>query len=196
MKQNIFNEKIANNYANLMTTAKAAANEIKTAKSSIFYFIRLFNKLARKNEFVEGTNLLELGKKARNWAILHGYELKKDELFTAYLFTNVNGVSCYKKTLHKKASSAFCTDIDIIIWQDVKLTDNGVISAIKYVLGVDAKAADKTAKAAAKAARKAQNDAKAAARKALKKQQHDAIKDFQAGKMPLSVFEEIMRKVA
>lgn len=191
----IFNAKSSENYKNLVKTAKGAKIEVREAKS-VFYFIRQLNALAKKNEFINGVNVRELGKKCREYAILHGYELKAGILFSAYLFQSVNGVVCYKQHKAHKAGGAFAVNVDVITWQPVKLSENGVIDACKHVLGIEAKAADKIAKAAEREARKAERSAKAAERKALKKQQAEAIKAFQRGEMPLDIFEEIMKRAA
>ena len=172
MKKNVSELMNTNNFSELTNVCKGANNEVKTAKKNLFFFINTLNKLARKNEFIDGVNLKELGKKVRNYAINLGYDISTNNPFNAYLFTNSFGVTCYKVTRKVKSSSAFAIDETIIDYKRVKMSENGLINAYKYVLGIEAKELDKTARAhnkeVNKTNKKSANAAKRDAKKALK----------------------------
>lgn len=197
MKKSIYGELMkANNYSELVNSAKGAKVEMKAAKANIMYWVNMFNKYARKNDIINGVNIKDLGNKVREYSLQHGIEAPG--LYNAYIFTKVNGLSCYKKMTHKKASKAFAVDVDITTWQPVSMTENGFINACKAVLSIDAKAADRAArehnKCVNNAARKAETNAKAAARKTLKAEQKAAREAFAAGKMCMEEFATIMAK--
>ena len=197
----VFNNKVANNLQSLNTTAVGAKAEIKTAKSSPMYFVNALNKLARKNEYVNATNLHELGAKVRYAAILLGKEVPTNAPFNLYVFTkDFRGRVCYTK--HSNTIPKWGLEIVAIsesgfdYLQPVTMSECGFISAYKYVLSAAAKAADKVARAnnreAAKAARKS---AKAKA-DALKAEQQQAKELFAAGKLTAEQFAAIMVKCA
>lgn len=184
-------------FQQLTKAANNAKSEVKSL--SIMYYVNQLNKLARKNEYCESTNVRELGDLVRAFCKDNcNIDLKNGEFFSAYLFDKINGVSFYKVTTHKKQSSAFAINIDIVTYKAVTLSLYGVINAFKAVLAPTAKAEDKAAKAAAaaarKAARKTESSAKAAARKALKAEQKAAMVAFNSGKMCAEEFANIMAK--
>lgn len=193
----IFNSNVTNNFSTLCNTVKGANTEVKTAKCNIMYYVNQLNKLARKNEFVDGVNVKELGKLVRNYALNKGYEIPVNAPYNAYLFyKGVNGVSGYTKTHKVKANSAFCIDIVVTDFVPVVLSESGLINAYKYILGIDAKATDKAAKETLKAANKAKRDAKKAAKETLKREQLQARIDYNNGKIDINQFAAIMAKVA
>lgn len=179
-------------FQQLTKAANNAKSEVKAL--SIMYYVNQLNKLARKNEYCESTNVRELGNLVRTFCKDSNIDLKNGDFFSAYLFDKINGVSYYKITTHKKQSSAFAINIDIVTYKAVTLSLPGVINAFKAVLAPTAKAEDKAAKAAAAAARKTESSAKAAARKALKAEQKAAIIAFNSGKMCAEEFANIMTK--
>lgn len=197
----VFNNKVANNMQTLNTTATGAKAEIKTAKSSPMYFINALNKLARKNELVNATNLHELGTKVRYAAILLGKEVPTSAPFNLYVFErDFSGRVCYRKhsaTMPKwgvEIVSISASGFDYLC--PVTMSENGFVTAYKYVLAAAAKEADKVARAnnreAAKAAKKS-TKAKAAA---LKEEQQQARELFAAGKISAEEFAKIMIKCA
>lgn len=198
MKQNTQNIMATNNFVNVKESANHAIAAVSQARQNIMYFVNIFNKYARKNELCESTDMAAFGKLVQAYSKEHGIDT--GTLFNAYLFTKVNGVPCYKHVKHVKAGGKFAITEDIITWQPVKLTEKGVLSAYKYILGLDAKQADKAARAhnreINKAARKAESKEKAAARKALKAEQNEARELFAKGIMCAEQFAAIMAKVA
>lgn len=186
------------NLQNLNHTAKAAADSVKSV--SIMYAINEANKLARKNAYVDNVDMAAFGRLVKSWAKDNNLP-EYNGLFSAYMFTNVNGVACYKKSVHKKASEAYAVAVDIETWQPVlKATAVSpviqLINACQAVMKSDAKAADKLAreKAAAerKAARKAESGDKKAARKALREKQAKARAAYSEGLICIAEFAEIM----
>lgn len=200
MKKNVSALMNANNFSELTNVCKGAKNEVNSAKKNLFFFINTLNKLARKNEFVDGVNLKELGKKVRDYAINLGHEVSVNAPFNAYLFTNSYGVTCYKVVRKVKSSGAFAISETITDYKRVKLSENGLINAYKYILGIDAKELDKTARAhnkeVNKTNRKAENAAKHDAKKALKKLQENARERYAKGEICIAEFAEIMARVA
>lgn len=170
-------------------------NDVKEAKSFMWYVNNL-NKLYAKNSFVDNTNIREFGKEFAEYCLNHGIECNKKAPFNMYVFTKINGVPCYKKSVHKKANSAFCIDIDIVTWQSVKLSENSFINAYKYLMNMDKKALDKAAREHNKEINKANKKAAAAAKKELKKQQEEARDLYNRGAISLEEFARIMAKVA
>jgi len=201
----VFSNKVANNMQTLNATTTGAKNEIKSAKSSPMYFVNILNKLARKNEFVNATNLHELGAKVRYAAILQGKEVPTNTPFNLYVFTkDFKGRVCYRK--HSNTMPKWGIEIVSISETGfeylcpVVMTESGFVTAYKCVLAAAAKEADKIARAnnreTAKAARKeAKKTAKAAAA-ALKEEQQEARELFAAGKINAEEFAKIMVKCA
>lgn len=197
MKQNYF---FTENAKQVTNSAKNAVVEVKNAKRNLMYYINTLNKLARKNEYCDAVNVREFGAKVREYAKAHEIDIKDKDYFCAYLFTNVNGIPCYKKTTHKKACESFAVDVDIITWQPVTLSEIGVLNAFKYILRQEAAKLDKENRAKNKEIRKQnrkqENAEKASARKTLRQEQENARKEFAAGKMCIEEFAKIMAKVA
>lgn len=188
-------------FMELSNVANNANNDVK--KLNHMYFVNQLNKLARKNEYCENTNILELGKMARNFAIDKGFELKNGTYYSLYLFKKDSlGRPCVTKT--SKTCPKFGVDLVNIEpnkWtylQPIALSLSGVIMATKKVLGVDAKKADKEARAINKEARrnfkKSENAAKSEARKELKRQQKAAVLSFNNGTMCAEEFAAIMAR--
>ena len=190
----------------LATTAAAARTDVQ--KMSIMYYVNQLNKLARKNEYVENTNIRDLG------VMLQKHTGDKD-LFTARVFVkDYNGRPCvisgYKGTAVSVADlqhGDVCTDKGkeirlsangdgLVVYRPVTMSLPGLVSAYKMYLQPFAAAADKAAAAARKAEKKAEkkaaNKAAAAARKAIKEQQKQAITDYQNGKIDINEFARIM----
>ena len=170
-------------------------SDVKSAKSFMWYVNNL-NKLYVKNAFVDNTNIKEFGKEFAEYCMNHGIECNKKAPFNMYVFTKVNGVPCYKKTVHKKAGGAFFVDVDIITWQTVNLSENGIISAYKYLMNVDKKVLDKQAREHNKQVNKSAKKSVNAAKKALKQEQEQARELYNIGKLTLQEFASIMAKVA
>lgn len=201
----VFSNKVANNMQTLNATTTGAKNEIKSAKSSPMYFVNVLNKLARKNELVNATNLHELGVKVRYAAILQGKEVSTNAPFNLYVFTkDFKGRVCYTK--HAKSMPKYGLEITGISESGfdylcpVTMSETGFITAYKYVLSSAAKDADKVARANnrenAKAARKEAKKSAAAAKEALKEEQRQARELFAAGKLTAEEFAKIMVKCA
>lgn len=197
----VFNDKVANNMQTLSTTISGAKAEIKAAKSSPMYFVNVLNKLARKNEFVNATNLHELGVKIRYAAILLGKEVPTSAPFNLYVFTkDYNGRVCYRKhanTMPKwgvEIVSISANGFDYLC--PVTMSENGFITAYKYVLSASAKEADKVARANDREAAKAAKKSAKAKAQALKEEQQQARELFAAGKLTAEEFAKIMVKCA
>lgn len=197
MKNSIFNAKSVTNYSELTKCTKGAKFEVKEVRKNIMYFVNNLNKMYKRGEFFAGENLVELGRKVRAKGIDLGHEVSTNAPFNIYLFTKVNGVVCYKYTKHVNTKSgAFAISEDVTTWRNVTLSESGLIDAYKYLLGIDAKAADKAAKEANKVAKKATNKAAKDAKKALKDEQKQARIDYNNGKITVEQFAAIMAKVA
>ena len=197
MKNSIFNAKSVTNYRELAKCTKGAKFEVNEVRKNIMYFVNNLNKMFRHGEFFAGENLAELGKKVRAKSIDLGHEVAANNPFNIYLFTKVNGTICYKYTKHVNTKSgAFAISEDVTTWKNVTLSESGLIDAYKYLLGIDAKAADKAAKEANKVANKAANKAAKDAKKALKEEQKQARIDYNNGKINIEQFAAIMAKVA
>lgn len=197
----VFDNKFANNMQTLNATTTGAKAEVKAAKSSPMYYVNALNKLARKNELVNATNLHELGAKVRYAAILLGKEVPTNAPFNLYVFTkDFKGRVCYTK--HAKSMPKWGLEIVSISANGfdylcpVTMSENGFVTAYKYVLSAAAKDADKVARANNREATKeAKKSAKAKA-KALKEEQQQARELFAAGKLTAEEFANIMIKCA
>lgn len=197
----VFNDKVANNMQTLSATTSGAKAEIKAAKSSPMYFVNVLNKLARKNEYVNATNLHELGAKVRYAAILLGKEVPTVVPFNLYVFTkDYNGRVCYRK--HSKTMPKWGVEIVSISASGfdylcpVTMSENGFVTAYKYVLSAAAKEADKVARANNREAAKAAKKSAKAKAQALKEEQQQARELFAAGKLTAEEFAKIMIKCA
>jgi len=199
------------NRAALNNTVKGAKQEIRTL--SYLYFVNQLNKLAKRNEFVDGVCIAELGK------MLQQYSGEK-QLFTLRVFSpDYMGRPCYvtkykgEHSAQELAHGDIVTDEkgnelrisasnpdELVTYRAVSLSLSGLITAYRAVLAPIAAEQDKAEreqrKAERKAERTAESKARAAARKALREQQEQARKDFAAGKMCVAEFAEIMAKVA
>lgn len=170
----------------------AHAKDAKVAlkKRGLMYYINELNRLARKNEYIDNTSLLALGKDVREYCTSVGIDVRPNQWFDARVFTLVEGKSCYKHTKHVKESGYFAQTEDIITWKEVRLSENGLINAYRYILAQWGKQLDKDAREA----RKALNVEKTKARKALKKEQDKAIIAWRKGEICAEEFAEIMAK--
>lgn len=200
MKQ-IFNNSSVNNKKQLNETTAAASNDIKSM--SIMYYVNQLNKLARKNEFVNDTNIKDLGK------MLQQHTGEKD-LFTARCFTkDINGRSCtianYKgdispvELIHGEIVTDKGNELrlsadgeNVVMFKPVQMSLTGLITAYKAILTPVAAAADKAAREQQREQRKAANKSAAAARKAIREQQKQAIEDYRNGKIDINEFAKIM----
>ena len=123
-----FNKVVSNDY-------KGAKSEVKKTKESIMYFVNILNKLYRKNEYANNTNLKEFAKDFRLYCIENGIDVSTKAPFNAYVFTKVNGIVCYKHTKHVTTKSGyFAIAEDIVTWKKVTLTESGVLSAYKHLI--------------------------------------------------------------
>jgi regulator of protease activity HflC (stomatin/prohibitin superfamily) len=197
----VFDNKFANNLQTLNATTIGAKAEIKTAKSSPMYYVNALNKLARKNELVNATNLHELGAKVRYAAILLGKEVPTSAPFNLYVFTkDFKGRVCYRK--HSVTMPNWGLEIESISAKGfdylcpVTMSETGFVTAYKYVLAAAAKEADKVARANNREAAKAAKKSAKAAAAALKEEQQQARELFAAGKLTAEEFAKIMIKCA
>lgn len=195
------NSSSVNNKKQLNATAAAARNDIKSM--SVMYYVNQLNKLARKNEFIEGTNIKDLGK------MLQQHTGEKD-LFTARCFTkDINGRPCtiatYKgnvtpvELMHGEIVTDKGNELrlsedgeNVVMFKPVQMSLTGLITAYKAILMPLAAAADKAAREQQREQRKAANKSAAAARKAIREQQKQAIEDYRSGKIDINKFAEIM----
>lgn len=196
-----FENSSSSNRKQLAATVNGAKNEIRSM--SIMYYVNQLNKLARKNEFVEGVNIKDLG------VLVKSFSGEKD-LFTARVFSkDVNGRPCYiaaykgsvqvADLIHgeiiteKECELRVSADEQrVVVYKPVQMSLTGLIAAYKAVLQPVAAAADKAAREQQKAARKTANKAAAAARKLVREQQKQAIADYQNGKIDIKTFADIM----
>ena len=197
----VFSNKVANNMQTLNATTTGAKNEIKSAKSSPMYVVNILNKLARKNELVNATNLHELGAKVRFAAILLGKEVPTNIPFNLYVFAkDFKGRICYTK--HAKSMPKYGLEITGISESGfeylcpVTMSETGFITAYKYVLAAAAKESDKVARANNRENAKAAKQSAKAAAEALKEEQKQARELFAAGKLTAEEFAKIMVKCA
>ena len=200
------------NRAALNTAAKGAKQEIKSL--SYMYFVNQLNKLAKKNEFVEGVNIRDLG----NMLKQHSGER---DLFTLRVFLpDYQGRPCYiakykgdQYTAQDLMSGDIITDErgneirisaadpeQLVIYRACSLSLSGMITAFRAILAPIAAEQDRAEREQRKAERKAEqsaaNKAAAAARKAIREQQRAAIAAYQRGEMCIAEFAEIMSKAA
>lgn len=176
----------------LSSVAKAAKSEIKSL--SIMYYVNQLNKLARKNEFLEGVNIAELGR-----------ELKKHtgekDLFTAKCFKkDTAGRACLvtiSKRMPKWGVDLIRTTPDGFTYlKPVQLSLTGLLSAYRAILAPVMRDLDKAAREKAKAEKAKANKAQTQARAELRKQQNEAIKAYRGGTMDIHALAEILRKTA
>lgn len=194
-KNEVVNIQNVNNTKEFNEVCKGAASEVKEAKKNLFFFINVLNKLQRKNEFVDGTNLHELGKQVRNYAISKGFDVDKNNPFNAYLFEKCSdGISRYKVVRKVKACERYAISETIIDYKMVTLSETGLINAYKYIIGIDKKEMDKTAREYNKTINKAIRKEESAKRKELRKIQNDALKAYSSGNMCIEEFAEIMKR--
>lgn len=200
MKQT-FNNSSSDNRKQLANVVNGAKNEVRSM--SIMYYVNQLNKLARKNEFVDGVNIKDLG------TLVKSFSGEKD-LFTARVFSkDINGRACYVANYKGSVTVAdllhgeIVTDkgnelrlnedgTNVVMYKPVQMTLTGLIAAYKAVLQPVAAAADKTAREQQKAARKTANKAAAAARRLVREQQKQAIEDYRNGKIDIKTFADIM----
>jgi hypothetical protein len=197
----VFDNKVANNMQTLNATITGAKAEIKTAKSSPMYYVNVLNKLARKNEYVNAVNLHELGAKVRYAAILLGKEVPTNAPFNLYVFTkDFRGRVCYLK--HSNNMPKWGLEIVSISAKGfeylcpVTMSENGFVTAYKYILSASAKEADKVARTNNREATKAAKKSAKAKANALKEEQQQARELFAAGKLTTEEFAKIMIKCA
>ena len=185
MKTKNFNE-IFTQSENECTNTQALAQSVKGARKEIkslshLYFVNQLNKLAKKNEFLQGVNLNEFGK------MLQSVTSEKD-LFTLKCFEkDLFGVPSYVKTRKVKKSGAFMIDETITERKQVKPSLTGLLSAYRDILAPVAKEQDK---ALSDITRKARTEA----RKALRLEQDQARNDYMTGKIDINEFSRIMLK--
>lgn len=199
------------NRAALNNAAKGAAQEIRSI--SPMYYINQLNKLARKNEFVEGVNLRDLGNMVKQ-------QSGERDLFTLRVFSpDYQGRPCYiakykgEITAQDLARGEIVCDNrgnelrisaqdpeQVITYRAISLSLSGFISAFCAYLSPFAAEQDRAERAERKAERKAaqsaESKARAAARKAIKEQQRAAIERYNRGEMCIAEFAEIMSRVA
>lgn len=197
------------NRAALNNATKGAKQEIKSL--SYMYFVNQLNKLARKNEFVDGVNLRDLGNMVKQ------HSAQRD-LFTLRVFTpDYQGRPCYiakykgDMTARDLMHGDIITDDrgneirisnnnpeTLVIYRVCPLSLSGMISAYRAILAPIAAEQDKAEREARKAERKAEktadSKARAAARKAIREQQREAREAYQRGEMCIEQFAEIMSK--
>ena len=200
MCKELFNNSRSDNFRELTATKKGAKVEVKTAEKSPMYHVNNLNRLAKKNEYVKGECIKDLGMKVRYLAIMQGKEVSTLTPFNLYVFErdHIANRVCYRK--HSKTMPKWGVEI-VSISEDgfeylcpVKMTDNGFIDAYHAILAKYAKEADKECREAERTARKANKTTKADARRALAKEQSQARELFAAGKISESEFAKIMVK--
>ena len=223
MKKVNFNQVSSSAAAQQVTNRAAVNNTAKGAKQEIrslspMYYVNQLNKLARKNEFIEGVNIRDLGNMIKQVSGERDY-------FTLRVFTpDYQGRPCYIANYKgEQPISDFCDGsiicdergnelrireregkegmiTEIITYRAVSLSLSGMIAAYRAVLSPIAAEQDRAERAAQREQRRAEqsaaNKAQSAARKALKEQQRAAIAAYQSGKMCIAEFAEIMSKVA
>lgn len=199
------------NRAALNTATKGAKQEIKSL--SPMYYVNQLNKLSRKNEFVDGVNIADLGK------MLKQVHSERDP-FTLRVFTpDYLNRPCYiakykgEITAQDLMHGDIITDErgnelrisaadpeQVIVYRVCSLSLSGMITAFRAILAPIAAEQDRTERAERKAERKAEQSAeskaRAAARKAIRDQQRAAIAAYQRGEMCIAEFAEIMSKAA
>lgn len=197
------------NRAALNGAAKGAKQEIKSL--SPMYYVNQLNKLAKRNEFIEGVNLRDLG----NMVKQHSGER---DLFTLRVFVpDYQGRPCYiakykgEITAQDLMHGDIITDErgnelrisandpeQVITYRAISLSLSAFISAFRAVLAPIAAEQDRAERAQRKAERKAERSAESkaqsAARKAIREQQKAAIAAYQRGEMCAEEFAEIMKQ--
>ena len=200
--ENVNMSAILTNCESLKKNTKGARQEIKSL--SLLYFAHQLNKLAFKNQFIEGINIKALGKDLRANLSKDLFVNNKD-LFTVKCFTkDSRGRACY--IAHSKKCPKWGMDITNITPQGwdylrpVTLSLSGLISAYKFILMPYAREKDKLAREKARAEQKRVNaqasKARAEAKRQLRKAQELARIDYASGKIDINAFAEIMAKTA
>ena len=224
MKKQNFNQISSSSAAAQQVTNRAALNQAtKGAKEEIkslspMYYVNQLNKLAKKNEFVDGVNIRDLGNMVKQ---ISG----ERDLFTLRVFSpDYQGRPCYiakykgEQPIAEFADGSVICDekgyelriaereskegatIEIVTYRAVTLSLSGMIAAYRAVLSPIAAEQDRAERAAQREQRKAERSAaskaQSAARKAIREQQRAAIAAYQSGKMCIAEFAEIMSKVA
>lgn len=133
------NEKKYTNVQNLNDVAKNAKKDLQSV--SRMYFINQLEKLRKKNEFVNNTNIAELGKIAQRFT-KDVRNIDHKNAFTLYIFpVDRFGNSCYICTSKRVPAHKY----DVIgysdkgVWQYLKPIDNlktlpQFVDAIKSIL--------------------------------------------------------------
>lgn len=186
--KNLTNE--MTNVKALNECAKGAKLDVKSTNLGIMYYVNQLNKLAKKNEFIEGVNLFEFGKRVQEYS-------KEKDLFTARVFTpDSANRPCFKKVaknIEKPKTKGFDIVSENEYLQPITLSLVGLINAYSALLKVDAKAKDGILLEDAKRANKAQKASEKEQAKATKKAQKDAKKRFLSGEISAEEYENILR---
>ena len=169
---------------------KGAKLDVKNTNLGIMYFVNQLNKLAKKNEFIEGVNLLEFGKRVQDYS-------KEKDFFTARVFTpdsaNRPCVKKVAKNIEKPKTKGFDIVSENEYLQPITLSLVGLLNAYASLLKVDAKAKDIILLEQAKATNKAKKASEREKAKETKKAQKDAKKRFLGGEISAEEYENILR---
>lgn len=191
------------NYSEFKTAAKGAKIEVTVYTKNPLRIVHTLNKLAKRNEWIDGIDLKKIGEEAKK-------HFGTSDYFTLYPFRkDCLCRICYEKTI--KAASInrireqgfdfVSTDKEKAVYlHPVTLTENGVLSAYLYMLRPSIIAAEKAVKEAEKAEKAAiQKAVKEAAKrqiagrkKAEAEAKKKALSDYKAGRITAVQFAEIM----
>lgn len=136
-KTNVVSNEVKSAIKEITTDSKLAKESVKSKVLGIMYFVNQLNKLAKKNEFIDGVNLANFGKRVKALS-------NEKDFFTAKLFTpDSQSRASYIKTaknVDKYVAKGYDKVSDTEYRQPVVLSLSGLISAYTYLL----KQAEKT----------------------------------------------------
>lgn len=128
---------VSNAIKEITADSKLAKESVKSKVLGIMYFVNQLNKLAKKNEYIDGVSLANFGKRVKTLS-------NEKDFFTAKLFTpdSQNRASYIKtaKNVDKYVAKGYDKVSDTEYRQPVVLSLSGLISAYTYLL----KQAEKT----------------------------------------------------
>lgn len=197
------------NRAALNNTAKGAREDLR--ERSNMYFVNVLNRMARKNEYMNNVNVLDLQ---------HMYcAVSGEKQFSLRMFTpDYLGRPCYickykgERKVQDLQHGEIVTDKGnelrisatnpdtLVMYRAISKSESGFVNAFRAVLAPYAAEQDKEQReqqrAERKAERAAESKAKRAERAAIKAQQQQARVDYNNGKISMEQFAGIMAKTA
>lgn len=130
-KANVVSNEVKSAIKEIVNDSKLAKDSVKSKVLGVMYFVNQLNKLAKKNEFIDGVSLANFGKRVKALS-------NEKELFTARLFTpDSQGRASYikqAKNIEKYIAKGYDKVSDTEYMQPVVLSLSGLLSAYTYLL--------------------------------------------------------------